>query len=156
MKYVSPQLYIYLQSVQAYISPPIAAVFLVGILWPRANRYGATAALLLGAVLGALRFIFELNRTSSIVTGSPLLTTFVTINFLHFAILIFVISLIVLCGVSLATQPESLAKLRGLTFFTLEQTYRPADARGRTQFTIHAVATVALAAFVVGLWVHFK
>jgi SSS family solute:Na+ symporter len=155
IRYLSSEVYIYLQSVQAYISPPIAAVFLVGILWPRANRYGATATLLLGAVLGTLRFIFELNRTSPIVTGSSLLTTFVTINFLHFAILIFVISLIVLFGVSLATQPESLAKLRGLTFFTLEQTYRPADARGRTQFTIHAIATVVLATFVIGLWVHF-
>src|SRR4030095_6473608 len=27
MKYISPQLYIYLQSVQAYIAPPIAACF---------------------------------------------------------------------------------------------------------------------------------
>jgi len=31
MKYVSPQLYIYLQSIQAYIAPPIAAVFLLGV-----------------------------------------------------------------------------------------------------------------------------
>jgi hypothetical protein len=68
---------------------------------------------------------------------------------------IFVISLIVLIGVSLATQPESLAKLRGLTFSTLDQDYRPADAPGRAQFTLHAVATAALAAFVIGLWVHF-
>ena len=108
IKYLSSEVYIYLQSVQAYISPPIAAVFLVGILWPRANRYGATAALFIGAVLGALRFIFELNRSSPLVTGSPLLTTFVTINFLHFAILIFVISLFVLIAVSLVTQPETL------------------------------------------------
>ena len=154
IKYLSNEVYIYLQSVQAYISPPIAAVFLVGILWPRANRYGATAALFLGAVLGALRFILELNRSSSIVTGSSLMTTFVTINFLHFAILIFVISLIVLIGGSLATQPETLAKLKGLTFHTLDD-YRPVDAPGRAQFTVHAVATVALAAFVIGLWVHF-
>jgi Na+/proline symporter len=31
--------------VQAYISPPIAAVFLFGVFWPRANRHGAIAAL---------------------------------------------------------------------------------------------------------------
>ena len=37
MKQISGQLYQYLQSVQAYISPPIAAVFLLGILWPRVN-----------------------------------------------------------------------------------------------------------------------
>ena len=38
IKYLSSEVYIYLQSVQAYISPPIAAVFLVGVFWPRANR----------------------------------------------------------------------------------------------------------------------
>src|ERR1700740_3500293 len=38
---ISSQLYIYLQSVQAYISPPIAACFVLGILWPRLNGQGA-------------------------------------------------------------------------------------------------------------------
>src|SRR5205814_3908348 len=37
MKYVSAQIYIYLQSVQAYIAPPIAACFLLGVLFPRLN-----------------------------------------------------------------------------------------------------------------------
>jgi SSS family transporter len=32
------QLYIYIQSVAAYLSPPIAAVYLVAILWKRANE----------------------------------------------------------------------------------------------------------------------
>src|SRR5256885_11911338 len=31
MKYISSQIYIYLQSVQAYIAPPIAACFLLGL-----------------------------------------------------------------------------------------------------------------------------
>ena len=155
IKYLSAEVYIYLQSVQAYISPPIAAVFLIGVCWPRANRQGAIAALLTGAVLGAARFIFELNRSSSLVTSSPLLTTLVTINFLHFAILIFVVSSLILVGVSVATQPESLAKLRGLTFATLEQSYRPVETRARAQFNWNVIATVALAAFVIGLWVHF-
>src|SRR5437588_6866035 len=38
---ISSQLYIYLQSVQGYISPPIAACFILGILWPRLNAHGA-------------------------------------------------------------------------------------------------------------------
>lgn len=32
------QLYIYIQSVTAYIAPPIAAVYLVAILWIKANE----------------------------------------------------------------------------------------------------------------------
>src|SRR5215468_2000398 len=57
---LSAQLYIYLQSVQAYISPLIAACFVLGILWPRLNGSGAITSLLAGFVLGATRFILEL------------------------------------------------------------------------------------------------
>ena len=135
IKYLSNEVYIYLQSVQAYISPPIAAVFLVGVFWPRANRYGAIASLVVGAVLGAARFVFELTRTSALVSGSSLLTSFVAINFLHFAILLFVVSLVVLVVVSLASAPETRAKLRGLTFFTLDELV-PACRRHGT-FGVH-------------------
>jgi SSS family solute:Na+ symporter len=155
IKYLSSEVYIYLQSVQAYISPPIAAVFLVGVFWPRANRSGAIAALVVGAVLGAARFLFELNRGAAFVSDSPLLMALVNINFLHFAILLFVVSLAILVVVSLATAPESMAKLRGLSFATLEESYRPAAGVARSVFTMQAVATIALALFTIGLWVHF-
>jgi SSS family solute:Na+ symporter len=155
IRYLSSEVYIYLQSVQAYISPPIAAVFLLGVLWPRANRQGAIASLLAGAVLGAARFILELNRGSALVSNSPALSWFVGVNFLHFAILIFVVSTALLVTVSLATQPEAREKLRGLTFQTLEQSYRPADPRARVYFTWNFVATIVLAATVGGLWAYF-
>ncbi|HEY7500572.1 MAG TPA: sodium:solute symporter [Vicinamibacterales bacterium] len=155
IKYLSSEVYIYLQSVQAYISPPIAAVFLIGVIWPRVNRHGAIGALLVGALLGAARFIFELNRTAAFVTDSPLLSTLVAINFLHFAIVLFVVSVAILVIVSLATAPETLAKLKGLTFATLGEDYRPRDSRARSAFTIHLIATAAVAAFTIGLWAYF-
>jgi len=55
---LSAQLYIYLQSVQAYISPPIAACFVLDFV-PRLNGQGAISSLLVGFVLGASRFVFE-------------------------------------------------------------------------------------------------
>jgi len=55
MKFISGQLYVYLQSVQAYISPPIAAVFLIGVFWRRVNARGAIASLVTGFVLGMTR-----------------------------------------------------------------------------------------------------
>lgn len=155
IQYLSSEVYIYLQSVQAYISPPIAAVFLVGVFWPRANRSGAIASLVVGAVLGASRFLFELNRGAAFVSESPLLMALVNINFLHFAILLFAVSLVILVTVSLATAPESMAKLRGLTFATLDESYRPAAGVARSVFTMQAVATIVLALFTIGLWVHF-
>src|SRR6266550_1649021 len=93
--YLSPQLYIYLQSVQAYISPPIAVCFIFGILWPRLNGPGAISSLLVGFVLGTVRFIFEvLDRTRHYDSGA--LRWLVDMNFLHYAILMFFVCAAVL------------------------------------------------------------
>ena len=121
MQLISAQLYQYLQSVQAYISPPIASVFLLGILWPRGNAKGAMAALLTGFVLGAARLVLELNRE---VLGG-VLYSYATINFLHFAVLLFTICTAVLLIVSVSTAPPPAIKVDGLTFATtpkLEET----------------------------------
>ena len=154
ISYLSTEVYIYLQSVQAYVSPPIAAVFLFGVFWPRANRHGAIVALATGAVLGSARFILELNRGSALAQ-SPLVAPLVTMNFLHFAIVLFVVSSVLLVLVSLASQPESLARLRGLTFKTLESAYIPSSARSQQLFRVHLLSTVFLVVFVIGLWVYF-
>lgn len=114
MKHISSQVYVYLQSVQAYISPPIAAVFLIGLVWRRVNARGAMASLLTGFVLGMGRLVLEL-------TGKDLggaIAWYAEINFLHFAILLFVICSAVLAVVSLLTPAQSDAELAGLTFAT--------------------------------------
>src|SRR5215475_6831921 len=84
---ISRQLYIYLQSVQAYISPPIAACFLLGILWPRLNAAGAITSLLVGFALGATRFIFEVidSAHGKDYFQAPLIRWLVDMNFLHYA-----------------------------------------------------------------------
>jgi SSS family solute:Na+ symporter len=150
MKLVSGQLYQYLQSVQAYISPPIAAVFLLGILWKRVNAQGAMAALLGGALIGVLRLVLELNRDG--LSGIAL--QFATINFLHFAILLFVICVLLLVGVSLVTPPPSAASVEGITF----QTARPApeDAVARSRRGVDKLLTLLLVAAVAGLWLRFR
>ncbi|MDH3786602.1 MAG: Na+/glucose cotransporter, partial [Acidobacteriota bacterium] len=114
MKHISGQLYVYLQSVQAYISPPIAAVFLLGIFWKRVNSAGAIASLGTGFVLGAARLILELTKDST----SGWLFWYADINFLHFAVFLFAICTGVLIAVSLLTPAEPDEKLAGLTFAT--------------------------------------
>ena len=49
-------LYTYLQSVQAYIAPPIASVFLLGLFWSRINATGAFTALVSGFSAGIYLF----------------------------------------------------------------------------------------------------
>jgi SSS family solute:Na+ symporter len=114
MKGISDTVYQYLQSVQSYLAPPIAAVFLLGVFFPRINGKGALAAMVSGFVVGILRIILELFRHS--LTG--FLHTFATINFLYFCIILFVFSIVVMVVVSLLTERPSEAQLSGLTYRT--------------------------------------
>ena len=60
-------IYRYLQSVQAYVSPPIAAAFLLGIFYKKINSKGALAALWTGFVLGMARLVLEYLTQESFV-----------------------------------------------------------------------------------------
>jgi len=114
MKFVSGQLYHYLQSVQAYISPPIAAVFLIGIVWSRVNAQGAITSLVAGFMLGMGRLAAELSKESL----SGWVYWYADMNFLHFALLLFVICSVILVVVSLLSPEPDKSKLLGLTFST--------------------------------------
>ncbi len=116
MKFVSGQLYHYLQSVQAYISPPIAAVFLIGIAWKRVNAQGAIASLIAGFVLGMGRLAAELTKDSL----SGWMYWYADINFLHFALFLFVICSVILVVVSLLSPEQDEPRLAGLTFSTAD------------------------------------
>lgn len=107
---ISSGLFRYIQSVQSYIAPPIAAAFLVGVLWPRANANGAMAALVTGFLLGAARLILEMNKAE--LTGITL--EFARINFLHFAVLLFALSVATIVVVSLFSAAPPREKTEGL------------------------------------------
>jgi len=151
IRFLSAQLYIYLQSVQAYISPPIAAVFLLGVFWPRANGKGALSALLTGLVMGALRLITELIHKQSPIEFAPL-RVLAEVNFLHYAIFLFVICTAVLIIVSLATQAPAYEKVKGLTL------KHAGDVRVRVPGPwrkANVVFSILLIATVVTLWIIF-
>ena len=160
--YLSPQLYIYLQSVQAYISPPIAVCFIFGILWPRLNGQGAISSLLVGFVLGTVRFIFEvLDRTRHYDSGA--IRWLVDMNFLHYAILMFVVCAAVLIGVSMMYPAPERKKIAGLTFATVGEKLATTDVRTphlqretRTERSFNLAFTGVLIATVVGLWIYFR
>jgi SSS family solute:Na+ symporter len=149
MKLISAQLYQYLQSVQAYISPPIAAVFLLGILWKRVNAKGAMAALLSGFVLGAVRLLAELNKGSL----DGMLLGYASMNFLHFALFLFVVCTVILVVVSLATPPPPAEQVAGLTFETKTAAVIPGDPGWiRTD----KLLSYALVATVLVIWWFFR
>ena len=150
MRLISGQLYTYLQSVQAYIAPPIAAVFLIGVLWRRVNAHGAIAALITGFVLGMGRLVVEISQPLQ----KGVLEVYADINFLHFAIILFVICSAVLVVVSLLTPPPEEEKVAGLTFATQEPaTAQESDSRWRrTDLKLSLLLLVC-----VGLvWIYFS
>jgi SSS family solute:Na+ symporter len=159
---LSSQLYIYLQSVQAYISPPIAVCFIFGILWPRLNGTGAISSLLVGFVLGAARFVFEvLDRSHHF--DSPAIRWLVDMNFLHYAILMFWFCAAVLVAVSYMGPAPDRKKLAGLTFATVDEKLETTNVRGpkleketARELHLNVLFTGLLLAIVVGLWIYFR
>jgi SSS family solute:Na+ symporter len=152
MKYVSPQIYIYLQSVQAYIAPPIAAVFLLGILSPRLNGRGALAALWTGFVIGFARLLLELGKAK--LTTGTFTYWLASINFLHFAALLFLLCSAILVVVSMMTPPPAPARVADLTL----QTVAPSElvAVAPRERTLEIALSVLLAAVIGALWIVFR
>ncbi|MFQ5492376.1 MAG: sodium transporter, partial [Phycisphaerae bacterium] len=147
---MSNQLYVYLQSVQAYIAPPIAAVFLAGILWRRASGSAALTTLCVGFVLGAIRFIAELGTKAGWSTWQPAVQL-ARINFLHFAVILFVISLAILVVLSLMTAWPSAANLRIFSDAVTRDLPRP-----RTGQRLQIAWSVLLVLIVLALWAYFS
>ena len=152
MKYVSPQLYIYLQSVQAYIAPPIAAVFLLGVLSPRLNGKGALAALWTGFVLGFARLVLELDKSN--LTQGGALYWYADINFLHFAAMLFVLCSLILIVVSIMTPPPAPENIADLTVQTVAPSAEVQVAPRERSLEI--TLSVLLAALIGALWIVFR
>jgi SSS family solute:Na+ symporter len=159
---LSSQLYIYLQSVQGYISPPIAVCFIFGICWPRVNGQGAITSLLSGFVLGSVRFIAELLDKSDHFTN-PAMRWLVDMNFLHYAIFMFAVCAIILVAVSLMYPAPERRKLAGLTFATVDDKLDTIDPASHhlaretpLEHRVNLAFTFALLATVIGLWIHFR
>lgn len=141
-------IYKYLQSVQAYISPPIAAAFLLGIFYKRINGHGALAALWTGFVLGIGRLVLEFlaQQQSIVIDPNTLIGSLVSMNFLHYAIFLFVISIAIMVLVSLRYPSPSLDSMEGdPQSAVLKSGYSKTDL----------LWTVLLITVVIALWLYF-
>jgi len=115
MKYISGALYVYLQSVQAYIAPPIFAVFFLGVFSKRINSAGCMAGLVGGFIVGMARLAAEVCKGS---LEGTILHTFAEINFLYFCLYLCAFSVLLIVGVSLLTPKPSEEQIKGLTYAT--------------------------------------
>jgi SSS family solute:Na+ symporter len=114
MKFISSELYHYLQSVQAYFAPPIFSVFLLGLFWKRINSRGALTALIGGFVIGMLRLAAEIFKDKL----SGWLYTFADVNFLYFCVYLTLLCIGMMIVVSMLTRAPDYEKIQGLTYAT--------------------------------------
>lgn len=147
---ISSSLYNYLQSVQSYLAPPIAAVFLLGVFFKRLNAKGAYAAMVAGFIVGLIKLTLELFKGD--LTG--ILYDFATINFLYFCIYLFLFSIVVMVVVSLLSPKPSDEQINGLTFATTVAEDRAASRASWNKKDV--ILSLIVVAIIVTVFVYFS
>tara|TARA_B100001248_G_scaffold106873_1_gene79729 strand:+ start:512 stop:2161 length:1650 start_codon:yes stop_codon:yes gene_type:complete len=150
-------MYQYLQNVQSYIAPPVAAVFLLGIIWKRVNSKAAISTLIVGLFLLFLRLGSEIYFQTEINSNKVInnwLFVFATVNFSHMAILMFIFSLILCSVISLLSEVPDYNKIIGLTFGTL--TEKQKSGRTKTYGNIDIILSAILIVVVIIIFIKFN
>jgi solute:Na+ symporter, SSS family len=147
-------LYEYLQGIQAYLAPPIAAVFFFGVFMKRLTAAGCLAALLTGFALGMIRLLVDTPVTLGMAgyehgySPGSWLWILNNIYFQYYGLLIFLVSVAVLIVVSYATPPPADHQLKGLTYATVTSEQRRESRRSWNHWDLlnSAVVLVLIAA----------
>jgi SSS family solute:Na+ symporter len=153
-------LYNYLQSVQSYLAPPIFVVFFLGVFNKRLNAKGCFWSLMVGFVMGIFRLIVD-TPVSLQVAGfehgyapGSFLWIVNNIYFQYYSVLITLVSILVLIGVSYATEAPSEAQLVGLTYATVTEEHRR-ESRASWGLADLLGSAVVLAA-IIGAYLYFN
>ncbi|MFT7462937.1 MAG: SSS family solute:Na+ symporter [Pseudohongiellaceae bacterium] len=147
-------LYKYLQGVQAYLAPPITAVFLLGLFAKRINETGAFWGLVLGFILGMAKLITEALHAGTPYADGSFLASFAQFNFLYYSGVLLLISTVIIVGASLLSPAPDPARISGLTFGSLT-----AEDRREIRSSWNAAdiwATIVVLSMVVGFYAYFS
>ncbi|KAK9969442.1 hypothetical protein ABG768_027618 [Culter alburnus] len=116
------QMYLYIQEIAGYLTPPIAALFLLGVFWKRCNETGAFWGGMTGFVLGTTRLILGFVYREPRCDQPDERPAFIThIHYMYVAAGLFWISGLVAVGVSLCTQPPEVEKVKRTTIWGLRK-----------------------------------
>lgn len=155
VKVISSHLYLFLQSVQSFVSPPITAVFLFGLFSRKMNTRSALITLAVTETLGMGRLVLEMMVQNGVELHS-FLNWVLSINFLHYSLFLFIVSVGMILtlnfnnsketnkfGIQLrATFAESFAEITG-NFAGLKRFVRP-----NPSFLLSAIILL----MILGLW----
>ncbi|XP_042369123.1 sodium/myo-inositol cotransporter-like [Plectropomus leopardus] len=119
------QMFYYLQEVIHNLTPPIAALFLLGVLWHRCNETGAFWGGLVGIVLGALRLILAFVYREPHCNQPDERPSFIKdVHFMYVAAVLFWVSALVTVVVSLCTPPPRKEQIKTTTLWGLNKRKR--------------------------------
>ena len=100
-------LFEYLQIVLSFIAPPVAAAFILGLFWKRANAQGAFYSLMAGAAITVVFLFMEFSGSQNFLTE---------MHFLHRTFYLFMFCMLVNWVVSNATPAPPLEKIDQYTW----------------------------------------
>jgi SSS family solute:Na+ symporter len=149
-------LYLYLQSVQGYLAPPITAVFLLGLFWSRINSRGAVWALGGGFILGMFKLICQgvFGAAPDKIQNPAFLAAIGDFNFLYATGVLFLISIALLVVGSLTSDPPPREKIEGLTYSSIKAI--SGDEIKKSWDTGNKVLATIILALVLGIYWYFS
>jgi SSS family solute:Na+ symporter len=139
----SVTLWFYLQQISAYLSVPLGGAIFLGLLWKRANTTGAVASAAVGFVAGLICFLDQSLNWKLPILAHPYMN-----SFLHRSLVCWIITILVMVAVSLATPAPKAENVRGLMFVGPTGPWK-----GLADYRLGAVAVVLITSAV---WVIFR
>lgn len=148
-------LYQYLQNVQGYVAPPIAAVFLLGLFWKRVNSAGAVWGLSAGFILGMIKLTLQtfFGAGEGRIHEPAVLAAIADFNAYYATGALALVSAMIIIVVSLVTPPPPEEKIRGLTFGSIHGD-AAAEIKASWDFGNKLMATLILVC-VLGMYLYF-
>ncbi|HEX4241074.1 MAG TPA: sodium/solute symporter [Steroidobacteraceae bacterium] len=180
IKSLHSDLYVYLQSVQGYLSPSIAALFLLGVFWKRATAPAALWAFIVGVIAGFARLAADLvmrddgaavaalkvrlyhhdltraefdARLAPIRAAHPWVFDFWNVHWLYYTESLLVVTALLVVVISLLTSPPAPAKTR-FTWYgaTPEEKAATRASYSASDVVLSLIVVAAVAAFYVAFW----
>jgi SSS family solute:Na+ symporter len=180
IKSLHSDLYVYLQSVQGYLSPAIAALFLLGVFWKRATAPAALVAFIVGVVGGFARLAADLvmrddgNTVTSLkqqlyrhtITAQQydaavaplrakhgLIFDFWNIHWLYYTQILLVVTALLIVVISFLTRPPSSDTMR-FTWYgaTPEEKAATRASWSASDVVLSAIVLLAVVLFYVAFW----
>lgn len=147
----------YLQLIQSFFAPPLAAIFLVGVLWKRANAQAAMSVIIVGSIIFLIRIVCEVGlqlNWSIMEEGTYLYKAFKGLNFLYLASILFGFFVLLMIVISLITSAPDEAHQHNLTLAHLD----------KNEATTHSIKTrklniglsILLVATMLSVWYLFS